>query len=64
MLLFNFKLKYNGEWVYYFNTSNVTIQLQKVFNSHFVFYYFNTSNVTIQPLMSNIQGMTLIFQYI
>ena len=42
MLLFNFKLKYNGEWV----------------------YYFNTSNVTIQPLMSNIQGMTLIFQYI
>ncbi len=47
-----------------FNTSNVTIQLNLRGNTFILIIDFNTSNVTIQPLMSNINGITLVFQYI
>ena len=38
--------------------------LQKVFNSHFMFNYFNTSNVTIQPGRKPIIATMARFQYI
>ena len=51
MLLFNFFLILLFSFPYYFNTSNVTIQLlEHLLNSIFS-YHFNTSNVTIQLVL-------------
>ena len=51
MLLFNRSNFLNGFLNFYFNTSNVTIQLVRWYYLYNVGWHFNTSNVTIQPLV-------------
>ena len=48
MLLFNHNLLRQKEQWFYFNTSNVTIQLADGSNIPRIYFDFNTSNVTIQ----------------
>ena len=48
MLLFNFHIRFLSWHSLYFNTSNVTIQLQKPLQRLWKSLDFNTSNVTIQ----------------
>ena len=50
MLLFNKEISQKWQIVFYFNTSNVTIQRNIFFSQLPCYNDFNTSNVTIQQL--------------
>ena len=64
MLLFNWLWHLIQRALFYFNTSNVTIQREDVSYKDKYLENFNTSNVTIQPYVLNTIKNLFTFQYI